>query len=178
MIRAVSGAGRRARASCDRVLRWRKALWKSQAPTSRHLSPPKRLPRVARLLPRTSRRSWRPEIPPRRTSPRSPKRRRHFRSTFSEATPAGRFAATGSAAPRAGGRLSAAAGCEEHTVQWSPTVTTTQSTRVSEPWQSARWMHGQQTPPQSPRRQRKSRGPESERDRPEPGRQTLPIGPR
>ena len=135
MIRAMSGAGRQARASCDRVLRWRKALWKSQAQTSRHLSPPKRLARVARLLPRRSRRSWRPEIPPRRTSPRSPKRRGHFRSTFSEATPAGRFAATGSAAPRAGGRLSAAAGCAEHTVQWSPTVTTSQSTRLSEPWQ-------------------------------------------
>ena len=49
MIRAMSGAGRQARASCDRVLRWRKALWKSQARTSRHLSPPKRLARVARL---------------------------------------------------------------------------------------------------------------------------------
>jgi len=119
MIRAMSGAGRQARASCDRVLRWRKALWKSQARTSRHLSPPKRLARVARLLPRTSRRSWRPEIPPRRTSPRSPKRRGHFRSTFSEATPAGRFAATGSAAPRAGGRLSATGGCGERTIRWS-----------------------------------------------------------
>ena len=41
----------------------------------------------------------------------------------------------GSAAPRARGRLSAAAGCGEHTVRWSPTVTTTQSTRRSEPWQ-------------------------------------------
>ena len=82
MIRAMSGAGRQARASCDRVLRWRKALWKSQARTSRHLSPPKRLARVARLLPRRSRRRRRPEIPPRRTSPRSPKRRGRFRSTF------------------------------------------------------------------------------------------------
>jgi hypothetical protein len=51
---------------------------------------------------------------------------------------AGRFAVMGSAAPRAGGRLSAAAGCAEHTVQWSPTVTTPQSTRLSEPWRSAR----------------------------------------
>jgi hypothetical protein len=32
------------------------------------------------------------------------------------------------------GRLSATAGCGEHTVRWSPTVTTTQSTRLSEPW--------------------------------------------
>ena len=41
----------------------------------------------------------------------------------------------GSAAPGAGGRLSGAAGCGEHTVRWSPAVTTTQSTRLSEPWQ-------------------------------------------
>jgi len=34
------------------------------------------------------------------------------------------------------GRLSAAAGCGEHTVRWSPTVTTTQSTRLSEPWRT------------------------------------------
>ena len=40
-----------------------------------------------------------------------------------------------SQAPRAGGRLSAAAGCGEHTARWSPTVTTTQSARLSEPWQ-------------------------------------------
>ena len=41
----------------------------------------------------------------------------------------------GGATPRARGRLSAAAGCGEHTARWSPTVTTTQSTRLSEPWQ-------------------------------------------
>ena len=41
----------------------------------------------------------------------------------------------GGATPRIRGRLSAAAGCGEHTVRWSPTVTTTQSTRLSEPWQ-------------------------------------------
>ena len=29
-----------------------------------------------------------------------------------------------------------AVGCGEHTVQWSPTVTTSQSTRLSEPWHS------------------------------------------
>ena len=40
--------------------------------------------------------------------------------------------------PRAGGRLSAAAGCGEHTATWSPTVTTTQSARLSEPWQRDR----------------------------------------
>ena len=57
-------------------------LWKSQARTSRHLSTPKRLARVARLLPRPSRRSWRPEIPTRRTSPRSLKYRGRFRSTL------------------------------------------------------------------------------------------------
>ena len=42
----------------------------------------------------------------------------------------------GSATPRTGGRLSAAAGCGEHTVRWSPAVTTTRSTRLSEPWHS------------------------------------------
>jgi hypothetical protein len=54
----------------------------SQAGRPGLLSTPKRLAQVARLLPRPSRRSWRPEIPPRRTSPRSPKRRGRFRSTF------------------------------------------------------------------------------------------------
>ena len=34
-----------------------------------------------------------------------------------------RFVRRGGAAPRAGGRLSAAAGCGEHTVRWSPAVT-------------------------------------------------------
>ena len=64
----MSGAGWRARAPRPALAQ---ALWKSQARTSRHLSTPKRLAQVARLLPRPSRRSWRPEIPPRRTSPRS-----------------------------------------------------------------------------------------------------------
>ena len=54
----------------------------SQARTSRHLSTPKRLARVARLLPRPSRRSWRPEIPPRRTSLRSRKYWGRFPSTL------------------------------------------------------------------------------------------------
>jgi len=44
----------------------------------------------------------------------------------SEATPPGRAAPyRGGATPRAGGHLSAAAGCGEHTVRWSPTVTAT-----------------------------------------------------
>ena len=43
----------------------------------------------------------------------------------SEATPAGRCARSGGATPRIRGRLSAAAGCGEHTVRWSRAVTAT-----------------------------------------------------
>ena len=64
------------------------------------------------------------EIPPRRTSPRSLK---YWAASgpVSEATLAGRCVRSGRLAPRAGGRLSAAAGCGEHTVRWSPAVTAT-----------------------------------------------------
>ena len=100
-------------------------LWKSQARTSRHLRTPNRLARIARLLPRPSRRSWRREIPPRRTSPRSLKYWGRFRSTFPKPRRQAAARVRGSATPRAGGRLSAAAGCGEHTVRWSPAVTAT-----------------------------------------------------
>ena len=46
-----------------------------------------------------------------------------------------RFVRRGGATPRIRGRLSAAAGCGEHTVRWSPAVTATGgSARLSEPW--------------------------------------------
>ena len=103
--------------------------------TSRHPSTPKRLARVARLLPRPSRRSWRPETPPRRTSPRSLKYWGRFRSTFPKPRRQAATPVRGAATPRIRGRLSAAAGCREHTVRWSPAATTTQWTRLSESWQ-------------------------------------------
>ena len=53
----------------------------------------------------------------------------------------------GRAAERTAGRLSAAAGCGERTVRWSPTVTTTRSTRLSEPWQR----HGEAEQPREPK---------------------------
>jgi hypothetical protein len=91
-------------------------LWMSQARTSRHLSAPQRLARVARLVPRRSRRSWRPEIPPRRTSPRSLKcwaaSGPRFRSHA-----AGRCARSGKRGAASGGRLSAVAGCGDHTIR-------------------------------------------------------------
>jgi hypothetical protein len=43
----------------------------------------------------------------------------------------------GRATERAAGHLSAAAGCAERTIRRSPAVTTTQSTRRSQPWQSS-----------------------------------------
>jgi hypothetical protein len=49
-----------------------------------------------------------------------------------------RFVRRGGPTPRAGGRLSAAAGCGEHTIRWSPTVKTTGPTRLPQPWQRHR----------------------------------------
>ena len=102
-------------------------LWKSQARTSRHLTTPKRLARVARPLPRPSRRSWRPDPAATHLSAFSEVMRPLTVHAFSP-KPRRQAAAPvqASAAPRAGGRLSAAAGCGEHTVPWSPTATTTQ----------------------------------------------------
>ena len=124
IIRAVRGEGGEREA---RVLRWRSSVGVTGG-TSRHLSTPKRLALAARLLPRPSRRSWGPD--PAAT---------HL-SAFAEVmgplplhasvdspTPRRQAAASvqGSEAPRAGGGLSAAAGCGEHTVPWSPAGTAT-----------------------------------------------------
>ena len=113
--------------------------------TSRHLSTPKRLARVARLLPRPSRRSWRPDPAathvsalsevlgplPVHASVDSPKPRRQAAlRPFSEVR-----------------RREPAVVCQQppvvgSTARWSPTVTTTQSTRLSEPWHCATALGG------------------------------------
>ena len=57
----------------------------------------------------------------------------------------------GSAAPQAGGRLSAAVGCAERTIRRSPVVKTIQSTRLPQPWQSTRRRRSQRSTPASPK---------------------------
>jgi hypothetical protein len=124
------------------------ALWMSQArgpgTSVARNAPPE--------SPRPSRRSCRPDPASTHLSAFS-EVMGPFRSTFPKPRRQAASPLQGSATPRIRGRLSGAAGCGQHTVRWSPTVTTMQSTRPSEPWRCARPARARATAPMSPKRE-------------------------
>ena len=76
---------------------------------------------------------------------------------------------SGSVTERATGHLSAAAGCAERTIRRSPAVTTTQSTRLPQPWQSDRAITCDLAIAASPKRSRDTWYPDDESSRPGSG---------